>query len=134
VLLFMVRGSEVAGWMGEGEGVDQARLLAVELELDKPSFFLNLREGSPFCRGPLPPMDLHRRLAKVWGGTLPAESILLPVRLRKRLVAVIYCDGGGEPLKDLDLDELQQVAASTARAFEQLLLRLKRQQRREKPA
>ncbi|MFP5298944.1 MAG: hypothetical protein ACLGHL_08165, partial [Actinomycetota bacterium] len=46
--------------------------------------------------GPLPPMPAHRELAQAWGGELPRDCVLLPVRLKDRLVAVIYALRGGE--------------------------------------
>jgi hypothetical protein len=124
-LLFMVRGGEVAGWMGEGPGVDQARLLAFELGFESPSFFLNLREGSAFSRGPLPKMEAHLRLAEIWGGELPSDVLMLPIRLRDRLVAVAYGDKGGEALRGIDVGELQEAARHTSRAIEELLRRKK---------
>jgi len=124
-LLFMVRGGEIAAWMGSGEGVDQRLFGEVEIAFDEPSFFLNLREGSPFFRGPLPRLDAHQRLAKVWGGKLPKDCVLLPVRLKSRLVAAIYCDAGGEEIEDADLGELQQVAAVMGKGFEAFLLKRK---------
>jgi hypothetical protein len=124
-LLFMVRAGEVAAWMGSGEGVDQKALGSFEVGFDEPSLFLNLREGSPFYRGSLPRLDAHQRLVRLWGGKYPRECLLLPVRVKGRLVAVIYCDRGSEALAGLDMAELQQVATGMGHAFERFLLRKK---------
>ena len=125
VLLFMVRGGEVAGWVGAGAGVDGDALESFAVDFGRPSLFLNLREGSPFYRGPLPRMDSHQALAKLWGGRFPKECLLLPVRLRDRLVAVIYLDQTSAGLGGLDLDAMQQVARATGHAFEVFLMRKK---------
>jgi hypothetical protein len=124
-LLFMVRGSEVAAWMGSGEGVDQRELAEVALGFDEPSLFLNLREGSPFYRGPLAKLEAHQRLARVWGGKLPRECLVLPVRVKKRMVAAVYCDRGSEGLTGVDLEELQAMAAAMGHAFETVLRKRK---------
>jgi hypothetical protein len=125
-LLFMVRGETVAAWMGGGESVDQRHLGDVEVSFDEPSLFLNLREGSPFYRGPLPRLDAHQRLVRVWGGRYPKECLLLPVRIKQRLVAVVYCDRGGEDLHEVDIAEMQRVAAAMGRGFEAFLVKRKR--------
>ncbi len=125
-LLFMVRGGAVAAWMGGGEGVDQRLFGEIEIDFDHPSLFLNLREGSPFYRGPLPRVEAHQQLVRAWGGRYPKECLLLPVRIKDRLVAVVYCDRGNEDLSGTDLDELQQVAALMGRGFETFLLKRKR--------
>jgi hypothetical protein len=124
-VLFMVRGKTVAAWMGGGEGVNQRLLADVDVSFDEPSLFLNLREGSPFYRGPLPRLDAHQRLVKVWGGRYPKECLLLPVRIKKRLVAAVYCDRGGDDLHEVDIAEMQEVAALMARGFETFLVKRK---------
>ena len=124
-LLFMVRGGEIAAWMGSGEGVDQRAFGELEIGFDEPSQFLNLREGSPFYRGPLPRLEAHQRLARIWGGKLPKECVLLPVRIKTRLVAVVYCDRGGDSIEQVDMGELQQVAALMGRGFESFLVKRK---------
>lgn len=127
VLIFMVRGGEVAGWMGEGADVEQTLFQNFEQGFEQPSMFLNLREGSPFYRGPLLQMEAHIHLCRIWGGTFPKEALLLPVRLRDRLVTILYCDNGAEGLGVLDLREFQNVAQLTGQAFEGFLVRKKKQ-------
>jgi hypothetical protein len=125
-LLFMIRGETVAAWMGGGEGVDQRLFGEIEIGFEEPSLFLNLREGSPFCRGPLPRLDAHQRLVRAWGGKYPKECLLLPVRIKKRLVAAVYCDGGHDDLAKVDMGELQRMAALMARGFESFLVKRKK--------
>lgn len=124
-LLFMVKGGGIAAWMGSGASVDQKAFGALAIPFEEPSLFLNLREGSPFYRGPLPRLDAHQRLVKVWGGKYPRECLLLPIRVKDRLVAVVYCDRGTEGLSQVDVGELQQAAALAGRAFERYLVRKK---------
>ena len=124
-LLFMVRGSEVAAWMGSGEGVDQRALSELSFGFDEPSLFLNLREGSPFYRGPLARLDAHQRLVKAWGGKYPRECLVLPVRVQKRLVAVVYCDRGAEGMSGVDMEQLQEMAAALGHALESFLRKKK---------
>ncbi|HXT20749.1 MAG TPA: hypothetical protein VN923_08375, partial [Thermoanaerobaculia bacterium] len=124
-LLFMVRGDVVAAWMGGGEGVDQRLFGEIEVSFDEPSQFLNLREGSPYYRGALPRLDAHQRLVRAWGGKYPKDCLLVPVRIKKRLVAIVYCDGGHGDLGKVDIAELQRMAALMARGFESFLVKRK---------
>lgn len=126
VLLFGVRPQGLVGWMGEGEGLEPEAVAHFSLPFDKPSIFLNLRQGSAFHLGPLPPLPGNRPLIELLGGETPAASLLLPVRIGDRMVAVLYCDHGAEPLGSVDLEALRDLAQRAAEALERCIL-LKRQ-------
>lgn len=122
-LLRVVRG-ELRGWMGCGE-LDQETLRGFSGRFDEPSLFVGLGQGAPFVRGPLAPFPLHRRLAEAWGGELPGDCLLLPVRIKERLVTVVYLDRGAATLSGVDLEPLQRLAAKAAIAFEMCIMRSK---------
>ena len=126
--LFQVAKDKVSAWMGQGE-LDLPIFQKFSVGLDQPSLFLNLRNGSSLHIGPLPPMPAHRELARAWGGELPRDCVVLPVRIRDRLVAVLYADGGlrpGKGLGGIDLPHLQRLAAATGAALERCILHRKR--------
>ncbi len=125
VLCFMVRGDEVAGWMGTGRDVDESLLEGFRLDFDSPSLFLNIKAGVPIYRGPVPRMEAHEQLVQIWGGRYPRECILVPVHIKGRLVAVLYLDKGGRALGGVDLGEVQRIGRLTGRAFEAFLVRRK---------
>lgn len=129
VILVSVRRDQVAGWTGDGDGLDGAELAALSIPLAQPSIFLNLQQGSTFHLGPLPAMPAHRPLVALLGGEVPAECLVLPVRLGDRMVAAIYCDRNGDPLGGIDLESLRSLADAAARALERCIL-LKRQAQR----
>ncbi len=126
VALLQVVRERVAGWLAQGEGIDAERFARFAVGFDQPSVFLNLRQGSGLHVGPLADMPAHRELAACWGGELPRECLLLPIRLRDRLVTVLYLDAAGGPLGRIDLEGLQRLAAATARALERLILQKKK--------
>jgi hypothetical protein len=126
VALFQVGRDRVSGWLAQGPGIDLQRFARFAVGFDQPSIFLNLRQGSGLHLGPLPPMPAHRELAASWGGELPRECLLLPVRLRDRLVTVLYLDRAGAPLGPVDLESMQRLSAAAAAAFEGCILRRKR--------
>ena len=128
VVMFMVRAGEIVGWMGAGPGVQQEGIDGFVLEFDRPSLFLNLREGSPFFRGPLLRMDAHHDLASLLGGRWPKDCAAIPLKIRDRLVGVVYVDQGGAAMQDADLGELQRLGSITGKAFESFLVRRKKDQ------
>lgn len=126
VALFKVLRDRVLGWCGRGRALDEEALRRFEAGFDEPSVFLNLRQGGTFFLGKLPAMAVHRSLARCWGGGLPPESLLLPVRIRGRLVTVLYLDRHDEGLARVELDPLLALAASAAGAYERCILRKKK--------
>lgn len=127
-LLFMVRGNKIVGWAGQGPGVEASQVAEFKTDFSQPSVFLNLRQGGNYFLGPLPPMPLHRDLARLWGGAMPKEALVLPVRIKDRLVTLVYCDRGQETLAGVDLEAMQHIAAKVAIAFELCIMRQKLRQ------
>ena len=122
VALFRVGRTLVTGWIAQGVGVDPEAFGRFSVGFDQPSLFLNLRQGSGLHLGPLPPMPAHRELARTWGGDLPRDCALLPVRVRDRLVTVIYCDGAAKGLGAIDLPAMQRLLAAVTAAYERSIL------------
>src|SRR5262249_48820754 len=123
--LFQVVRGRVTGWRVAGEGVDAAAFGEFAVGFDQPSIFLNLRQGSGLYMGPLPPMPAHRQLSRAWGGELPRDCVMLPARLKERLVSVTYAARAESGPPALPLDELRRLAAATAVAFEHCILHKK---------
>lgn len=126
VALFQVARDHVSAWMARGDGIDQEAFGRYAVSFKRPSVFLNLRQGSGIHIGPLPPMTTHRELALCWGGGLPRDCVVLPVRLKDRLVSVLYMDGGSRGLGGIDLEQMHRLTAATAAAFERCILSKKR--------
>jgi hypothetical protein len=123
--LFQVARDKVVAWMAQGD-LDLSRFESYSVSFDQPSVFLNLRQGTTFYVGPMPPMPAHRQLASSWGGELPRDCVLLPVRMKDRLVSVIYADGAEKGLSGIDLTQLQRLASSTAAALQRCILHKKK--------
>ena len=122
--LFQAFRGRVSGWKAQGAGVDREAFAAFAIGFDQPSLFLNLRQGSGLHLGPLPPMPAHRQLARTWGGELPRDCMMLPVRIKDRLVVVIYADGGTRG--PVELPQIQRLMALATAAVERCILRRKR--------
>lgn len=124
--LFRVLRDRVSGWTARGESVDLEAFGGFSAGFDQPSVFLNLRQGAGMHIGPLPPMPLHLKLAETWGGDLPRECVVLPVRVKDRLVTILYADGPRKGVAGMDLPRLQRLASGLASAFERFLVHRKR--------
>jgi Type II secretion system (T2SS), protein E, N-terminal domain len=121
--IFQVSRERVTGWRVHGMGIDRDAFMAFSIGFDQPSLFLNLRHNSGIYFGPLPPMPAHRQLARTWGGDLPRDCVLLPVRIKDRLVLVIYADGATRG--PIDLSQMQRLAAAATSAVERCILQKK---------
>lgn len=119
--ILIARADRIEGWV-PGRGVDPERFRRLSISLEQPSAFLNLKAGSPFHLGPLADIPAHRALVHCWDGRLPRGSLLLPVRLRDRLVAVLYGDRGESSLTGLPTERIQQLADHAAKAFERCIV------------
>ena len=122
--LFQVTRDRVTGWKIHGVGIDREAFAAFSIGFDQPSIFLNLRQGNSLYLGPLPPMPAHRELARTWGGDLPRDCFLVPVRIKDRLVIVLYADGATKG--SVELPQIQRLAALATAAVERAILQRKR--------
>jgi MshEN domain len=125
VLLFKVEAAGVSSWMGRGSGIDGDRPGPFAAGFDRPSVFLNLRQGAGFHLGPLPPMPAHLELARTWRGALPREAMVWPIRVRGRMVVVLYGDRGKAALTGLEVGDLRLLATAAGHSLELYLMRKK---------
>jgi hypothetical protein len=124
-MMLVVRGSEVLGWRGEGEGIRSAAVRSVSIPAAEPSVFLGLLQGADFWLGPLPEMAHNRRLVTGLGGVAPSECFILPVRLRDKTVCFLYFDNLEEGVSGLPMAELKRLAAKVSLAFQVYLMKSK---------
>lgn len=128
-VLFVVRKDEVASWLWSGDGIDGARLSAFRLKLDQPSLFAGLREAGAYFRGPLPPLPSNLGLSACFAApAFAGELILLPVKVKERLVAALLLEpppASGEEPSAGDLADLQRVIAKAEIAFELCIMQSK---------
>ena len=126
VVLLKVTPVSVRGWLAEGPGLNRDRLERFEVDFDQPSIFLNLRSGGSFFLGTLPDMAAHSELLSCWHKDLADECAVFPVRVRDRLVALVYGDCGPLGLADLDLDRVRGLCNIASRAFERCIVERKK--------
>ena len=123
--VFQVQRGRMAGWLSHGENFDHELFQELEISLKEPSVFLNLRRGAQYHLGPLPPMPAHRQLVRCWGGEWPGECLVMPIRVRDRMVAAFYGDRGATNLGGLEIEEWHALTTTAAAAMELCILRRK---------
>jgi hypothetical protein len=126
VAIFKLRSDHAAGWVGDGVGFDEPRLVSLRIGYDEPSVFLNLHRGGSFWVGPLPPMSAHLRLDEVWNGSSARECLIHPIDVGGRRVAAVYCAPGRAGFRRDDLEELSLLTGHAGEALADLILRRKK--------
>ena len=127
--ILAVKNDRARGWLYHGESIDSERFASLELSLDQPSAFLSLVKGAEFFLGPLAPMPAHHELAQCWGGELPEQCLMMPIRLRGRLISIIYGDCGAGGLQGVDVRQIKRLSDKASIAFELCILRKKLHQK-----
>ena len=124
-LLFIVQRDRIVGWTGSGDGVDARRVKEVMLSLDSLSVFSAVKEGARPLIGPIADVPANRRLFDDLGLSSPSEVMLLPIRIKDRVVAIFYGDNSSSRVGGVDVELLRRYTLQTALALEILILRNK---------
>lgn len=120
-LLFRVARRSVSGWLGHGPGIDRDWLAGYSVGLRQATVFRQVDQDGLF-RGTLVSNPPHDSLARCWGGGLHNECLVAAVRVRGRMICVLYGDRGPLGLGGLDEDAVEEVAGKAGVAFERLIL------------
>lgn len=129
VLLFRASSGseEVTGWLSHGRQLDREWFRHYSVGLHHSTVFRDLATGSSLFAGRLDPTPAHRALARCWDGSLESDCVVLPIRIRGKLICAAYADRGDSGLAGIDLGFLRKICKKTALAFERCILRRKLQ-------
>ncbi|HKY39803.1 MAG TPA: HEAT repeat domain-containing protein [Polyangiaceae bacterium] len=123
--LFAVHGDLAEGRDAAGSGAPRARVLSLGIPLDLPSVLSRAVASDRFSLLRLGAGGLDGALARDLDRRPGPQVLLLPIRVRKRTVLVLYGDHGSA---DVQLDAVGQVisfAPLVSNALEHLILRRK---------
>ncbi|MEO1370593.1 MAG: hypothetical protein AAFX50_25705, partial [Acidobacteriota bacterium] len=124
-LLLIARRGRIVGWRGAGEGVAEERVRTLDLDEKLPSIFAGLRDAGSFWLGPLPPLPANRQLVEALGGPAPRDCLALPVVLRSKVVAHLYCDNLDRGVAGAPIADMKRLAAKAGLAYEVYILKNK---------
>ncbi len=125
VALFSVHQGKVMGWRARGAAVVTEDFHTLILPLDRPSIFLNLTKGVEIHAGPLGGGEGNGLLLDALGDPTPTEAVVIPVRVRGKVVAFLWLDQGAGGVAGISIPLVQEVARLTGLAIEILVLRQK---------
>lgn len=124
-LLLFRRQDRILGWRGEGPGVSDLAIRAVEIDRHEPSVFLSLSEPTSFWMASLPPLEPNQRLIAGLGGAAPRDCIVLPVVVRSKIVCYFYGDNRQDSVASAPLAEIRRLMGKAGIAFEVYILKNK---------
>lgn len=122
-MLLAVRGDTIVGWRGEGADVEPASVRAIAIPKDQPSVFSGLLQGTAFWLGPLPPMARNQELITALGGPPPITCLILPIKVRGKIVAFFYGDSRDQTLGSIPMADFKRLMGKTDIAFQVYLLK-----------
>jgi hypothetical protein len=122
--LFSVNHGIVSGWMARGRSVVTEDLQSLSISLDEPSIFADVGHADSFI-GPIRSEHANEDLIEALADPAPVEVVLVPIRVKQRLVAFLLCDDPGHPVAREPVDRLVNACRKAGIALEALVLRTK---------
>jgi hypothetical protein len=123
--LFVVNQGLVAGLRGSGEGLED-RLEGIMIPSSADSLMSAPLQTGQLVRGGAPPGSVDQRVLRAMGRDTIEELAVLPIRIGKRVVNLLYVDNGREPLAKTSLAALRALCSGVGRVYERLILERKR--------
>jgi len=125
VCLFAAHRNRASGWMAAGRGPVLEDVQTLTVPLDEPSVFSSLAGSRTSYVGVLPHGELNGQISEVLGEPVPAEVLVVPVRVKDRAVSFLVGDNPGERGVNVPVAEIVLAAARAGIAFEILILKNK---------
>ncbi len=120
-LLLQVQGGVAIGWDGLGEGLENARTVAIPLSADS-AFSLVVKTRSHYL-GPLQKTPLNIRFLATLGKKVPLSSLLFPILHKGRVSHMLYLDNGHKQLAPTDVGEMLILSQRISQTVEALVER-----------
>ena len=120
-LLLQVQGGVAIGWDGLGEGLENARTVAIPLSADS-AFSLVVKTRSHYL-GPLQKTPLNIRFLATLGKKVPLSSLLFPILHKGRVSHLLYLDNGHKQQAPTDVGEMLILSQRISQTVEALVER-----------
>lgn len=126
-VLFTVRGEQVFGWYGQGEGITLKQVQKLCISLTEPSLFKTVVQFSSHYLGPVISNPENQKFLESLGGARPNSAFLIPIIWKGKVVYILYGDNGHEQNAPFDIGELLILAQKLPVAIERLIEEKKKQ-------
>jgi hypothetical protein len=124
VCLFSVHRGVISGWMARGRSVVLEDLQSYSVGEDEGSLFADAGRSVSFV-GAVSDRPADAELVHALADPAPTEVVVLPIRVKQRVVAYALCDEPGKPIEQDRLESALQGCRKAGVAFEVLILRTK---------
>ena len=126
-VLFTVRGEQVFGWYGQGEGISVKQVQKLFIPLTEPSLFKTVAQLSCHYLGPVIAQPENQKFLEAMGGAKPNSVFLIPIIWKEKVVYILYGDNGHGQNAPFDIGELLILAQKLPSAIERLIEEKKKQ-------
>ncbi len=120
-LLLQVQGGVALGWDGLGEGLENARQVAMPLSAET-AFSLVVRTRSHYM-GPLQKTPGNIRFLATLGKKVPLSALIFPILHRGRVSHMLYLDNGHKQQAPTDVGEMLILSQRISQTVEALVAR-----------
>jgi hypothetical protein len=118
--IFVVNDDTIAGLCAEGEGLAE-RIEGVLISSETPGLFgAPLAEGTAYRQVPSESPD-DVRLMRALGRSDACDVLVVPVRVRDRIVNLLYADNGPDRLAETSVGALVTLGTCLAHVYERLI-------------
>ena len=117
--LFVVKGGSAKGWQGRGfDNNDDIKDFSLDVGSATPAKVMEEREA---CTGPIADMDA--KFISQFGAPVEDRVVLLPLRLKDKIAALVYADSGTDSGRALETASLELLVTATSAWLEVVSLR-----------
>ncbi len=121
VIFFIVREPWALGWVGAGEGMDDAFASSFRIPLDRPSIFRIVAHDKTVFIGRLGPDEENRRFLEQLSKQPTSNAALFPILVKGRVVNLIYGDAGASGNVKADMGDLMVLLQKVPRAYMRII-------------
>ncbi len=121
-LFLVVKKSELRVHAARGVSKQGDAVSGLKIDLSELSVFRDVVQSLLPYRGPLPTTGVAKQFTTSLGGGMAGDSVLMPVRVRNRVIGILYADGPTTVIPDA---ALHAMVGEASRAYERILLSAK---------
>ena len=124
VCLFSVHQDTISGWMARGRSVVLEDLQSFGVPTEERSLFTDVGPSDSYV-GEIGDNPADRELVLALADPAPTDVVLVPIRVKQRVVAYLLCDNPGEATPRDRVEKVVMACRKAGVAFEILILRRK---------
>jgi hypothetical protein len=123
--VFLVHGEAAEGRDSFGDGATRDKVARLRVPLDSPNMLSKANESKSFVRQRPSRQGIDQILMSDLGRDGTSECVVFPIIVRKRVVAMVFGDGGQSGVDLGGVGQVSELIGSAAGAFERVIMRRK---------